>query len=189
MRLLTPAILAAFLATAVHAQSPRYLLKDLGTLPGATFSQASDVTDSGIVAGISTRQHRPRDQQPRSSRRNFVPGPGQQAVLQDPRLPLDEGAAHDRLGTLAGDVASVATNINDTGEVIGVSADTSGNIRALHWQRGTMEDLNSLVDSAPYLLFAQTINASGTIVGFGVHKETGDMHPFQAIADRTSPGR
>jgi probable HAF family extracellular repeat protein len=60
------------------------------------------------------------------------------------------------LGTLPGDVASVATNINDAGEVIGASADGSGNIRAFHWQRGNMEDLNTLVpeDSVLYLLFA-----------------------------------
>jgi uncharacterized membrane protein len=56
MRSLTTAIAAAvfFTAAAVHAQSPRYLLNDLGPLPGASFSQASDVTDSGIVAGVST---------------------------------------------------------------------------------------------------------------------------------------
>jgi probable HAF family extracellular repeat protein len=387
MRLLTPAILAAFLTTAVHAQSPRYLLKDLGTLPGATFSQASDVTDSGIVAGISTTaggsQHAvlwikggPFDlpasslggpnsgafginewgqisiqaetatSDPygedfcaygthlscRAARWDFgfltmlrtlggsnatvgnvnnfgqIPGVAETSVIDsscaatvpfqvlrykpviwDPgtrvprQLPLlagdtvgfatvindrgqavgfsgacrnsapppiafgphavlweTDGSVRDLgnlgsavvniglainnrgqvvgtsslapdsrpfykihaflwtqeqrmtdLGTVAGDVASVATNINDAGEVIGVSADAAGNIRAFHWQRGTMEDLNSLVpeDSALYLLFAQTINASGTIVGFGVHKETGEMHAFQAIPDRTSPGR
>ena len=44
---------AVLLATVGQAQSARYLLKDLGPLPGATFSQASDVSDSGIVTGIS----------------------------------------------------------------------------------------------------------------------------------------
>ena len=61
MRPLTTGIAAAaLLTTVVQAQSPRYLLKDLGPLPGATFSQASDVTDSGIVASPgsgSPRRH------------------------------------------------------------------------------------------------------------------------------------
>jgi uncharacterized membrane protein len=51
--LITGIVAAALLTTVVRAQSPRYLLKDLGPLPGAGFSQASDVTDTGIVAGIS----------------------------------------------------------------------------------------------------------------------------------------
>jgi probable HAF family extracellular repeat protein len=85
------------------------------------------------------------------------------------------------LGTLPGDIASVATNINDRGEVIGVSADAAGNIRAFHWQHGVMEDLNALVapDSPLYLLFAQTINANGVIVGFGADKESGEVHAFR----------
>ena len=45
---------AALLVTVIHAQSPRYVLQDLGTLPGGTFSQASDVTDSGVFAGLSS---------------------------------------------------------------------------------------------------------------------------------------
>jgi hypothetical protein len=44
----------ALLATAVDGQSPRYVLKDPGTLPGGTFSQASDLRAVGeVVAGIS----------------------------------------------------------------------------------------------------------------------------------------
>jgi probable HAF family extracellular repeat protein len=90
------------------------------------------------------------------------------------------------LGTLPGDVASVATSINDAGEVIGVSADAAGNIRAFHWHHGAIEDLNTLVavDSALYLLFAQTIDASGVIVGFGAHKETGEVHAFRLTPSR-----
>jgi uncharacterized membrane protein len=50
---ITGVAVAAVFATAVNAQSPHYLLQDLGTLPGATFSQAADVSDSGVVAGVS----------------------------------------------------------------------------------------------------------------------------------------
>jgi hypothetical protein len=54
-----------------------------------------------------------------------------------------------------------------------------------------MEDLNTLVpqDSPLYLLFAQTINESGTIVGFGVHKQSGELHAFEAVPDLRSSGQ
>ena len=51
--ILTGIVAATLLATVVDAQSSRYFLQDLGTLPGATFSQASDMNDWGVVAGIS----------------------------------------------------------------------------------------------------------------------------------------
>ena len=42
--------------------------------------------------------------------------------------------------------------------------------------------LNTLVpaDAPVYLLFAAAINADGAIAGWGVHKETGEVHAFQA---------
>ena len=87
------------------------------------------------------------------------------------------------LGTLPGDVHSGATGINDRGEVVGLSGDGAGNIRAFHWQDGAMQDLNTLVpaDAPVYLLFATAINADGAIAGWGVHKETGEVHAFKLI--------
>ena len=41
-RSLTGIVAATLFATVVDAQSSRYFVQDLGTLPGATFSQASD---------------------------------------------------------------------------------------------------------------------------------------------------
>jgi probable HAF family extracellular repeat protein len=91
------------------------------------------------------------------------------------------------LGMLAGDIGSVATSLNDGGEVVGTSADAAGNIRPFHWQTGVgMEDLNLLVapDAPLQLLFATAIDATGAIAGFGVVKDSGDVHGFLAVPVR-----
>ena len=54
-RILTGIVAATLLATVVDAQSSRYFLQDLGTLPGATFSQASDMNDWGVVPAFQPR--------------------------------------------------------------------------------------------------------------------------------------
>jgi probable HAF family extracellular repeat protein len=91
------------------------------------------------------------------------------------------------LGTLSGDVASIALGINDEGEVVGASFDASGDPRAFLRQRGTMIDLNELVSDSPlYLLFAHGINSRREIVGFGA-TSAGDVHAFLAspVCDNT----
>ncbi len=72
------------------------------------------------------------------------------------------------LGTLPGDIDSAGLGINDGGEIVGVSSDSSGNPRAFLREKGVMADLNSLVpaDSSLYLLVACSINAHRQIIGF-----------------------
>src|SRR5258708_17991393 len=48
---IAPCILLAALAL---AQPPRYTVTDLGTLPGGTLSQATFVSNNGLVTGLST---------------------------------------------------------------------------------------------------------------------------------------
>jgi probable HAF family extracellular repeat protein len=86
------------------------------------------------------------------------------------------------LGTLPGDFNSGALAINDRGEVVGVSNDTSGGARAFLWQNGVMTDLNTLIppNSPLFLLFAAGIDSRGEIAGFGL-TATGDVHAFLAI--------
>ncbi len=85
------------------------------------------------------------------------------------------------LGTLPGDVSSGGQGINDSGTVVGLSIDPSGNPRAFVWQNGVMTDLNTIIpDGFPlYLLDAVAINNRGEIVGFGA-TSTGDLHAFLA---------
>jgi len=86
------------------------------------------------------------------------------------------------LGTLSGDVTSVALGINDEGAIVGASFDVGGNPRAFLRQDGVMTDLNKLIsaDAPLYLLFAHGINSQGVIVGFGVDTGTGNVHAYLA---------
>ncbi len=92
------------------------------------------------------------------------------------------------LGTLEGDYGSLALGINDSGIVVGASLDAAFNPRAFVWQQNTLTDLNTLVNenAGIYLLFAESINNRGEIVGFGA-TIAGEVHGFQAIpVDRDS---
>ena len=71
------------------------------------------------------------------------------------------------LGTLAPDVFSIATGINEKGQVVGHSCDADFSCRAFLWQDGTMTELNTLVHdpNAPFLENANSINSRGQIAG------------------------
>lgn len=86
------------------------------------------------------------------------------------------------LGTLPGDVASLAIGNNDRGEIVGVSLDANFNSRAFLRQHGTMTDLNTLipVNSPLSLWTAASINARGEVVGLAQDKTTGKFHSYLA---------
>ena len=85
------------------------------------------------------------------------------------------------LGTLTGDVNSVALGINDSGEIVGLSLDANFDPHPYLWQDGVMTGLNSLIpaDSPLFLLIACSINSSGEIVGLAV-TSTGEVHGYLA---------
>jgi probable HAF family extracellular repeat protein len=143
-------------------------IHDLGNLGAAAVNIALAINDRGQVVGAS------------SLAADSTPFDRTNAFLWTKKDGMRD------LGTLPGDVHSGATAINDAGEIVGVSGDGAGNIRAFHWQDGSMEDLNTLVpaDATVYLLFATGINADGAIAGWGVHKTTGEIHGFEAIPNR-----
>jgi probable HAF family extracellular repeat protein len=84
------------------------------------------------------------------------------------------------LGTLPGDVTSVANAINDKGQVPGQSCDANGNCRGFVWEDGVMTDLDALVPPDSTLVFPDPIdiNSRGQIVGLGVQKSTGELRAF-----------
>jgi len=90
------------------------------------------------------------------------------------------------LGVFPGDSSSLALNINDRGEVVGVGISASFSLRAVVWENGVPLDLNALVpaDSGLYLQLAEGINSVGEIVGFAVETSTGETHAFLATPDR-----
>ncbi len=113
--------------------------RDLGTLPGGSYSRAHDLNDSDEVAGVAASPA------------------GDRAVLW-----TKSGDARD-LGTLPGDLTSEAMAINNAGDVVGYSKGPSG-MRAFLWTKGGgMQELGILAGGNSSRALA--INDSGTVVG------------------------
>ena len=77
------------------------------------------------------------------------------------------------LGFLPGGTVSVATGVNDSGQVVGYSSTQSGAMEAFSYSSGVMTGLGFLPGGTRS--WATGINASGQVVGYGVnssgHKE------------------
>jgi len=76
------------------------------------------------------------------------------------------------LGTLGG-ASSQATDVNDSGEVVGFASLASGYQQAFSMIGGTMVDLGTLGNSS----YAYGVNASGEVVGYS-YLTDGDQHAF-----------
>jgi probable HAF family extracellular repeat protein len=92
-----------------------------------------------------------------------------------------QGTGMQDLGTLSGDVNSLAIGINDAGDLVGVSLDAKFNPRAFFWRNGVMTDLNTLVPagSSLALITGCSINSQGQIIGIAVDS-TGAFHGYLA---------
>ncbi len=66
------------------------------------------------------------------------------------------------IGTLPGDIGSIAYAVNDLNQTVGYSISSTGNWRAFVWENGVIRDLGFPADSRSY---AYGINNSGQIVG------------------------
>ena len=89
------------------------------------------------------------------------------------------------LGTLhSDDIGSAATGLDDKGDVVGLSLDSTFTPHAfIRVTGGTMTDLNTLIpaDSPLFLLQACSINSRGELTGLAVDTSTGEAHAFLAI--------
>jgi probable HAF family extracellular repeat protein len=89
------------------------------------------------------------------------------------------------MGTLPGDAFSLGLGISGNGVTVGASLDKTFNPRAIVFEDGAMTDLNSVLSSNPqklYLLFAESINSTGQIVGLAA-AANGNLHGFLASPD------
>ena len=86
------------------------------------------------------------------------------------------------LGALGADFLGDPAGINNNGQVVGGSCDTSGQCRAFVWDKKVMSDLNDLIpaNSPLYLAYALGINDEGEIVGFALDASTGEGHAYLA---------
>jgi probable HAF family extracellular repeat protein len=138
--------------------SEREGLRDLGTLPGLTFSSALATNNQGVVVGES-----------RDDTNQFV-----RAFRWTP----DDGMMD--LGSLGGERGSLAFDVNERGDVVGRSQTTAGEVHAFLWteSRG-MIDLGILAapPTGTDISRAFGTNDHGDVVGSSLNA-SGVRHAF-----------
>jgi probable HAF family extracellular repeat protein len=138
-------------------------LKDLGTLPGGSSSQAFWISSNGLIIGTS--QNGEIDP--------LIPGlPENRAVLWQHGHIVD-------LGTLDGGYESLGSAVNDRGQVVGIFNNTIPDpfsmigdgyqARAFLWQNGEMQDLGTL--GGPDAV-AVAVDEEGQIAGLSYTNST-----------------
>lgn len=151
---------------------------DLGNLGGAGWNTPTAINSLGQVVGFSDLAGDVVD---------GVLTPNFQAFLWT----KERGIVN--LGTLPGDFISEALDINDLGQVVGLSCGATA-CRAFLWQNGIMNDLNTLIphDSSLYLIAASAIDSHATITGQacaltnGQCLSTSEVPAFVAIPSDTN---
>ena len=154
-------------------------MQDLGTLGGID-GYAEGINDSGQVVGYSetvinnidayvysggTMQSLGSfgDIATAANRAGEVVGGGYFAQGGASYAFLYSGSTVQSLGTIPGGHSSLATGVNDAGQVVGVAVPSSGGSHAFLYSGGTMKDLGTLPgDTASY---ARGINDAGQVVG------------------------
>jgi probable HAF family extracellular repeat protein len=130
---------------------------DLKPLPGGKNSEGIWLTDSGVIAGLSTSAKYP----------NGV------SVYWDAT-----GNIHP-IGTLPGGTSSSPGYISNSEEILGQSTAAGGGNHAYIWTKAKrMRDLNNMIpkNSGWVLVHASSINTAGQIVGYGTIN--GEGHGF-----------
>ena len=120
---------------------------NLGGLPGAQWTGATGINNSGQVVGYG-----------------FITSSATTAAF------LYKDGQMINLGSLPGLASSAAYAINSSGVVVGSANNVSPPATAFIYQNGVMTDLNSLIPSSAnfHLTEAQFINDAGQIVAEGV---------------------
>jgi probable HAF family extracellular repeat protein len=131
-------------------------------LPGDTGISATDINDNNQVVGVSAGD---------SGWKSYV---------------WQDGVASDLHLTLAGDVHSTPTALNNSTVIVGWSGDfpAVNKSRAVIWHNGTTRELTAQIDSTdplkPFvkLHVAKDINDAGEIIAQGVDTRTGKEHAY-----------
>lgn len=128
-------------------------LVNLGVISGRTDSEALSVNASSEIVGSVMVFA------------GGAPAYNRLAFLYLPSSAYGLSAGMNSLGTLGG-TQSVATDISDSGRVVGGAQNGSGKYRPFRWNNGTMTDLGTLGgDIGLPDHRAEAVNSSGNIVG------------------------
>jgi probable HAF family extracellular repeat protein len=149
-----------------------YHLTDLGTLPGRVDSSAAAINNAGQIVGTSY---------------NYIPNyPNYPFGILDKRAFLYSGGSMTDLGTLDSDHPdSVASAINNSGQVVGYSLNGFGFARSFEYSGGSLSEIG--------IYSANGINSKGQIVGsagdgFGAIYDHGNITGLQTAVDGSLPG-
>jgi probable HAF family extracellular repeat protein len=126
---------------------------DLGNIGGHAWNTPTSVNNRGEIVGFANTS-----------------GDENAPLSPVAFLWTKESGKMQKLPRLEDDQTSAAYDINEEGQIVGVSNGGPVGSRAFLYQNGTIHDLNALVvgDSPLYLLIAQGINSRGEIVGTAV---------------------
>ncbi len=149
---------------ATSGHTPRYVFTDLGVLPPGLNSQARTLNARGQVAGLADV--------------SAIKKALFHAVLWTPTRPNGTSGSMIDLGTLPGQINSVATGINNSGRVAG---ETYYPQDKAFIDNGTMHYLGSLHRGSPSSAFG--INAAGAVVGESGTAD-GYEHAFLWVPDK-----
>ncbi len=125
------------------ASGQTYTVTDLGTLPGASLSQARAINDAAEIVGLCDS-----------------------AVLGETRSFIWKSGSMLELGTLGGALFGIpiteAWGMNDAGDIVGFSYTPAGDLRAFRSVGGVMTDLGTLGGDDS---LARGVNNLGVVVG------------------------
>lgn len=140
---------------------------DLGSLGGVAWNTATAINNQGTVVGFSNLPSSPA----------FPPGARHYQAFIWTRT-----TGMQSLGTLPGDIRSIANDVDNQNQVVGTSRGGPHRTRAFVWRNGVMTDLNAVtLAGSPFLLTANNINARGEVGGEAFEPSTGDAPAYVAF--------
>jgi probable HAF family extracellular repeat protein len=87
------------------------------------------------------------------------------------------------IGTLRSDESSIATGINNSGDVVGISTDKKGQTSAFYWRDGKIKQVHGLKKKHS---FATGVNDSGQVIGYELEGK-GTKRAFIYSIDKDDP--
>lgn len=160
-------IVGASAARPASSVQRRWVITDLGGVPGMVFSQAVAISERGQVIGNSY---------PCVDPSGAITGRG----CASARAFVWQKGRVTRLGTLGG-AWTIARDLNNSGQVVGYGTTRAGTSHAVLWRNGAVLDLGTLPGMRESM--ASDINERGQVVGvsYNVDRDCGSV--YEAVCD------